>query len=231
MLSEELSGELSNKLSNELCGELLGELSNELCGELSRARRAPALEALSQNSVVLAACHGLPTCLLSGNRRLDPRPGSGKVWRSTVIEALEIFPGGVVNARIPARLLLLGLLALFLTAGTASAGVRFHVDSDRPSNPPVWVWDVLIAVVAFVAGFLVAATIARSGGIRLTSRRHGHRRRTEAGWNRISRRIRAGTEQGLTEWRGTERVGDADWGNLSRKIEECILDEMRNNQD
>jgi hypothetical protein len=142
-----------------------------------------------------------------------------------------MFPGGVVNARIPARLLLLGLLALLLAAGSASAGVRFHMDSDKPTSPPAWVWDGIIGILSFVVGFIVAATIARSGGIRLVSRRHGHRRRTEAGWNRIGRRIRAGTEQGLTEWRSAGNANDPDWDDLSRRIEEHIFDEMRRNHD
>jgi hypothetical protein len=63
------------------------------------------------------------------------------------------------------------------------------------------------------------------------SHRHHHRRRTEAGWSRISERIQAGTSQGLAEWRSAENATDANWDDLSRRIEQRILEEMRKHHD
>jgi hypothetical protein len=136
-----------------------------------------------------------------------------------------------MNAQIPARLLVLGLLALLWAAGCAPADVRYGADTAAPADSSAWLWDGVIAVLAFVVGFLVAATMSRAGGVRLSSRRHRHRRRTEAGWDRVGQRIRAGTEQGLAEWRSAENIADPDWGRLSRRIEERIVEEMRKHHD
>lgn len=77
----------------------------------------------------------------------------------------------------------------------------------------------------------VAATMSRMGTFLRSSRRHHHRHRTEAGWNRISERIQAGTSQGLAEWRSAENPKDANWDDLSRRIRQHILEEMRKHPD
>jgi len=137
-----------------------------------------------------------------------------------------------MNAQIPVRFLLLALLALFLAAGCEPGYVRYNRVTGEPMGSGVDVWYTLItAVVAFVVGFLAAATMSRNGGIRLSLHRHRHHRRTEAGWNRVRQRIQDGTRQGLTEWRGTGQAGDPDWNDLSRRIEERILEEMRKHHD
>jgi hypothetical protein len=90
-------------------------------------------------------------------------------------------------------------------------------------------WVILIAVLTFVVGFLVGATVSRNGGIRISTRRQ--HRRNAAGWNRVHQRVRDGTKQGLAEWRDTWRTEDPDWGDLSRRIEERILAEMHKHRD
>ena len=134
-----------------------------------------------------------------------------------------------MNSRIAVRLLLLGLLVLLLAAGCAPEP-RYPAEGGSSSSGG-WLWSVLIGVLAFIIGFLVGATMSRNGGIHLARHRHGHHRRTEAGWNRIAQRIKDGTSQGLTEWRGAGHAGDADWADLSRRIEERILEEMHKHND
>jgi hypothetical protein len=140
--------------------------------------------------------------------------------------------GGTMNAQIHVRFLLLGLFTAVLAAGCGTGYVRHDPTTGAPitSGADIW-YTVVTAVVAFVAGFLVAATLSRNGGIRFGLHRHRHHRRNNAGWNRIRQRIQAGTSQGLAEWRGTQQTGDADWADLSRRIEERILDEMRKHHD
>ena len=77
----------------------------------------------------------------------------------------------------------------------------------------------------------VAATMSRMRNFLRPPHRHHHGRRTEAGWNRISERIHAGTSQGLAEWRSAENTKDANWDDLSRRIEQHILEEMRKHHD
>jgi predicted PurR-regulated permease PerM len=147
-------------------------------------------------------------------------------------EVAVISSGGVMNARIPVRFLLLALLAVFLAAGCEPGYVRYNRVTGEPTGSGVDVWyTVIAAVVTFVVGFFVAATMSRNGGIRLSLHRHRHHRRTEAGWNRIREHIQAGTSQGLAEWRSTGHAGDADWADLSRRIEERILEEMHKHHD
>ena len=129
-----------------------------------------------------------------------------------------------MNAQIPVRLLLLGVLVL-LAAGCAETGGQGK-SSDG-------FWGTLLPILTLIVGFFVGAMVLRDGGIRLSSHshRHKHRRRTEAGWNRIRQRIQDGTKQGLAEWRGAGHTGEADWGDLSRRIEEHILEEMHKHHD
>ena len=136
-----------------------------------------------------------------------------------------------MNAQIPVRLLLLGLLMLFLAAGCASVNASDNAEIAGSALSFDWSWSILIAVLSFVAGFLAGAVMSRSGGIQLTHHRHRHHRRNEAGWNRVRQRIQEGTRQGLAAWRSAEHTEDADWGDLSRRIEERILEEMRNHHD
>ena len=160
---------------------------------------------------------------------------NGRVWveygRPFVMETLTMLFGGVMSTLFPARLLL-GLLVLLLTAGCATTGAPATAEPGGPDNPGAALWYTLVvAAVAFVVGFLVAATTALNGGIRITSHRHRHMRRTEAGWERVSRRIEAGTRRGLAEWRSAGHAEDPDWEDLSRRIEQRILDEMRKHHD
>jgi len=135
-----------------------------------------------------------------------------------------------MNSRIPI-LLLFGLLALTVAAGCETSSVRYNAATGERVDSWDWLWTSVIAVTAFVVGFLAGATMSRDGGIRLTHHHHGHRRRSEAGWNRIRQRIQAGTSQGLAEWRSAGHTGDANWGDLSRRIEERIIEEMRSHHD
>ena len=130
-----------------------------------------------------------------------------------------------MNARIPA-LFLLGLLVLPLAAGCAP-GVK-SVDKGSAVD---WFWTGFIAVTSLAVGFLVGATTARSGGLQLSSRRHRSHRRNEGGWKRVQQRIQDGTSRGLTEWRSAGNAGHPDWGDLSRRIEERIFEEMRKHHD
>jgi|WetSurMetagenome_2_1015567.scaffolds.fasta_scaffold94173_3 hypothetical protein len=135
-----------------------------------------------------------------------------------------------MNAQVPVRFLPLGLLVLFLTVGFAPVNVAYGAEPGTVSSSAGG-WSVLIAVLSFVAGFLAGATMARSGGLRSSSHRHKHRRRTEAGWKRVQQRIQDGTKQGLADWRSTGRTEDADWSDLNRRIEERIIEEMRKHHD
>jgi len=136
-----------------------------------------------------------------------------------------------MNAQIPARILLLGLLVLLLAAGCDPGYVRHNAATGERADSWDWLWTGVIAVIASVVGFLVGATMSRNGGIRLSFHRHRHHRRNAAGWNRIAQRIQDGTKQGLAEWRSAGHAEDADWGDLSRRIEERILKEMRDHHD
>lgn len=137
-----------------------------------------------------------------------------------------------MNAQIHVRFLLLGLLMAVLAAGCATGYVRYDTTTGAPIASGADIWHTVItAVIAFVVGFLVAATMSRNGGIRLSLHRHRHHPRNTAGWSRIRQRIQAGTSQGLAEWRSVEHTGDADWGDLSRRIEERILEEMHKHHD
>ena len=135
-----------------------------------------------------------------------------------------------MNSRIAVRLLLFGLLFMPLAAGCASDNTRYPADGGS-SGSGGWFWSALIGILAFIIGFLVGATMSRNGGIRLGHHRHHRHRRNEAGWNRISLRIQDGTRQGLEEWRGAGHAADADWGDLSRRIEERIVEEMLKHHD
>jgi hypothetical protein len=130
-----------------------------------------------------------------------------------------------MNARIPV-LLLLGLFVLPLAAGCA-AGIN-SVDKGSPMD---WFWTGFIAVTSLGVGFLIGATMTRSGSGQLSHRSHRHRRRTGIGWKRLGQRIQAGTRQGLDEWRSAGNAEQPDWGDLSRRIEERILDEMHKYND
>jgi len=136
-----------------------------------------------------------------------------------------------MNAQFSVRLLLLGLLVLTLTAGCGPGYVRYNAATGERTDSWDWLWTSVIAVVVFVVGFVVGATMSRNGGIRLTHHRHHHRRHTEAGWNRIRQHIQTGTDQALAEWRRVEQTGDANWGDLTRRIEERIVEEMRDHHD
>jgi len=136
-----------------------------------------------------------------------------------------------MNAKLPVRLLLVGLLALSLTTACAADTTRYNAEPAR--TPDVWggFWGILTAVLIFGMGILVGATLLRKGSIRLSSHRGRHRRRTEAGWKRVRQHIQEGTKQGLAEWRSTGRAEEPDWGDLSRRIEERIFEEMRKHPD
>jgi hypothetical protein len=134
-------------------------------------------------------------------------------------------------ARIRCRLLLFGLLILPLTAGCAANNARYNAETGGPADSWGGFWSILIAVLALIVGFLVGATVARNGGIRISTHRHHRHRRAQAGWDRIARHIQDGTKQGLAEWRSTGRAEEPDWGDLSRRIEERILEEMRKHHD
>jgi hypothetical protein len=134
-----------------------------------------------------------------------------------------------MNAKAPARFFPLGLLVLLLAAAFAPGSVAYGQTGGGVN--PAGGWPVLIAVLSFFAGFLAGATMSRSGGLQLSSRRHKHRRRTETGWKRLTQRVKDGTSQGLAEWRSTGNAEQPDWGDLSRRIEERILDELRKHHD
>jgi len=136
-----------------------------------------------------------------------------------------------MNARIPVRFLLLGLLVLPLAAGFAPGNVVYGAETGGSAQSSAATWTVVIAVLAFAAGFLAGATMAKSGGMQLNLHRHRRHRRNAAGWNRIAQRIQDGTRQGLAGWRSTGQAGDADRDDLSRRIEERILDEMHKHHD
>jgi len=89
----------------------------------------------------------------------------------------------------------------------------------------------MAAVVTFVVGFLVAAMISKEGGIRISTHRHRHHRRTQAGWDRIAKRVQDGTKFGLDDWRGAGHGADGDWDDLARRIQQRIFDEMRKYHD
>ncbi len=134
-------------------------------------------------------------------------------------------------ARIPGRLLPFGLLVL--SAGCQTEGARYNSETAGLTDSSGF-WTVLIAVLTFIVGFLVGATASRNGGIRIFSHRHHHHRRTQAGWDRLARHIQEGTKQGLSDWRSLGHTGhaeDPDWSELSRTIEERVLEEMHKHHD
>jgi hypothetical protein len=135
-----------------------------------------------------------------------------------------------MNAQIPARLLL-GLLVLLLAAGCATASAADNAETGGAANSGAGLWYTLItAVVAFVVGFLVAATMSLSGGFRLSTHRHRRRHRTEFDRNRGSQHIGAGIRQELAEWRCAEHNEVADWDELGRRIEDRIREDLRNHR-
>ncbi|MBM3330961.1 hypothetical protein FJY68_03805 [candidate division WOR-3 bacterium] len=131
-----------------------------------------------------------------------------------------------MKARTP-FLLLLGLLVLPLAGGCGSGRDPAAIKG----GPSDWFWTGLIAVISLAVGFLIGATMSRSGGLQLSHRRHRSRRRTESGWNRISQRIKDGTSQGLADWRNSGSSENPDWADLSRRIEERVIEEMRKHHD
>ncbi len=138
-----------------------------------------------------------------------------------------------MSIRILGRLLLPGLLVLPAVTGCQTAATRYGSDSAVAADQSGWFWIVVIAVLTLIVGFLVGATVSRSGGIRLFAHRH-HHRRTKAGWDRLAGHVREGTRQGLTEWRSLGHSGheeDPDWNELSRAIEERILEELHRHPD
>ncbi len=137
-----------------------------------------------------------------------------------------------MNAQTPFRFLLLGLLLAALATGCGTGYVRYDPETGARTTFGADIWYTIVtAVVAFVVGFIVAAAMARDGGVRLSLRRHRHHRRTAAGWNRVRQDIQAGTAQALAEWRSAGHSEDADWAGLSRRIEERIVEAMRKHQD
>lgn len=127
-----------------------------------------------------------------------------------------------MSARIRVRLLPLVLLVLPLTTGCATGGA---------TNPEDWFWTIMTAVVTFIVGFLVAAMMSKEGGIRISTHRHRHHRRTQAGWDRMAKHVGDGTTQGLADWRGAGHGADGDWDDLTRRIQERIFEEMRKYHD
>ena len=141
-----------------------------------------------------------------------------------------IASGGVVKAQIPARLLLFGLLALFLTASGAPKNVHYE-----KSFPGRWedsrsdFWSVvLVGGVAFVVGFLAAATMSVGGGL---PRAHRHRHHTAVDWDRVSRDAVAVIRKELAEWRGAEHKGAADWDEFGRRLEDRLREELESNRE
>gem|GEM_PF-1370921 len=166
-----------------------------------------------------------------------------------------------MSARFPARLLGLLVLLLAAGCSTASDADPVDTGAPANSGADLWYTLIAVVVglalgflVAATLGYFrrsshrhhhrhrteagwkriserIAATMSRMGNFLRPSRRHHHRRRTEAGWKRISERIQTGTSQGLAEWRSAEHEGNTDWDDLSRRIEQHILEEMRKHHD
>ena len=136
-----------------------------------------------------------------------------------------------MNAQISARLLFLGLLVLFLAAGCAPSKARYNAGTGESVNSGAELWStLLIAVVAFVVGFVVAATMSAGGGFR-HSHRHRHRHDTEVDWDQVSRDAAAGIRQELAEWRCAEHKEAADWDELGRRIEDRVREELKSNRE
>jgi hypothetical protein len=163
-----------------------------------------------------------------------------------------ILSGGIVNAQIPARILLLGLLVLLLAAGCAPGNVRYSTETGKPANFWAGLWHGLIIIVTFVVslftkdvgvyepnnvgwgynlGFLLGCMISLGGGIRSTT--HRRRRWHERDWDRVGRHIGDSVKEGLASWRTQERPAesDQDWDELGRKIEQRIREEMKKNRE
>jgi hypothetical protein len=156
-----------------------------------------------------------------------------------------------MNARIPARILLLGLLVLLLAAGCAPGNVRYSAETGKPANFWAGLWHGLIIVVTFVVslftkdvgiyethnvgwgynlGFILGCCMSLGGVARGTHRR---RRRHEPDWDRVGRHIGDSVKDGLASWRAQERPAesDQDWDELGRKIEQRIREEMKKNRE
>ena len=158
-----------------------------------------------------------------------------------------------MNAQIPARVLLLGLLLLLLAAGCAPGNARYSVETGRPANFWAGLWHGLIVVVTFIVslftrdvgiyeshnvgwaynlGFILGCCISLGGAARsAVHRRHKHRR--EPDWDQVGRQIGDSVKEGLSSWRQQERTSEseADWDELGRKIEERIREEMKKARD
>jgi hypothetical protein len=143
-----------------------------------------------------------------------------------VPEALMITSGGVVNAQTPARLLLLGLLVLFLAAGCAP-GYNSRTGEPMSSRSELWS-TVLIGVVAFVVGFLTAATMSVGGGLR---RSHHHRHHTHVDWDRVSNDAAAVIRKELAEWRSAEHKEAANWDEFGHRLEDRLREELESNRE
>jgi hypothetical protein len=147
-----------------------------------------------------------------------------------VAEALMIASGGVVKVQISARLLLLGLLLLFLTASGAPKNVHYgRSQPGRWENSGSDLWSaVIVGVVAFVVGFLVAATMLESGGFR---RSHRHRHHARVDWDRVSNDATAVIRKELAEWRSVEHNEATEWDELDRKLEDRLREELESNRE
>jgi hypothetical protein len=146
-----------------------------------------------------------------------------------IADVLMIVCGGNVKVKIPARLLLLGLLVLFLTATGAPRNVRYNKTlpgraySSGSDLGPV----ILVGVVAFIVGFLAAATMSVGGvGPR---RRHRHRHHTD--WDRVSRDAVAVMRKELAEWRRAEPKEAPDWDEFGHRLEDRLREELESNRE
>jgi hypothetical protein len=155
--------------------------------------------------------------------------------------------GGFMNAQIPARILLLGLLVLLLAAGCAPGNVRYSAETGKPANFWAGLWHGLIIIVTFIVslftkdvgvyepnnvgwgynlGFLLGCMISLGGGARSATRRHKHRH--EPDWDKVGDQLAAKVRAQFDDEMKRE---EPDWDEFSRQVEARIREEMKKNRD
>ena len=146
-----------------------------------------------------------------------------------------------MNAQIPARILLLGLLVLLLVAGCAPGNVRYSQETGRPANFWAGLWHGMIIVITFIVslftkdvgvyeannvgwaynlGFIFGCCISLGSGARSLTHRKARKRDWDEVGDKIAAKVRAQFDDEM-------KREEPDWDEFSRQVETRIRDEFK----
>ena len=146
-----------------------------------------------------------------------------------------------MNAQIPARILLLGLLVLLLAAGCAPGNARYSIDTGRPANFWAGLWHGLIIIVTFIVslftsdvriyevnnvgwaynlGFILGCCMSLGAGARSATHRKARKRDWDEVGDQIAAKVRAQFDDEM-------KREEPDWDEFSRQVETRIRDEFK----